>query len=183
MTSSSDSEIGDLIDRIARINASERWVNNLNPAQLAALSYLARANKYSRAPSQIAEYLCAMRGTVSATLKSLERKGLIQEQKSELDRRRTSYTLSADGLAALDFKTTTDAALTTMGDKEAAELANGLKRFVRSVLHAREDRSFGVCASCKYHVRNAGDAHCALLNVALSANEAAQVCFEHASAA
>jgi len=183
MTRSSDSEIGDLIDRIARISASERWVNNLNPAQLAALSYVAKANKYSRAPSQIAEYLCAMRGTVSATLKALERKGLIEEQKSELDRRRTSYALSADGLAALDFKTSTDAALNAMGDQEAAELKNGLKSFVRGVLRARKGRSFGVCATCKYHVANASGAHCALLDVALGPSEATQLCFEHAFAA
>ena len=104
MKHESHEQIRDLIDRLSRITASEHWVADLNPAQLAALSYLEKANQYSRAPSQIAEYLSAMRGTVSGTLKALTRKGLIEEHKSETDRRRTSFTITKTGRGLLILK-------------------------------------------------------------------------------
>jgi len=183
MAQSSRTEIHDLIDRISRISAAEHWVDDLNPAQLAALSYLAKANRYSRAPSQVAEYLSAMRGTVSGTLKALARKGFIKEQKSEADRRRTSFNITKKGLAALEFDTSLDAALDSLDEDEMVHLAQNLKSFVRSVLHARGDRSFGVCATCHHHRKGTGSSYCALLDVPLALSETTQICFEHQSAA
>ena len=173
------SEIHDLIDRISRISAAEHWVGDLNPAQLAALSYLAKANQYSRAPSQVAEYLSAMRGTVSNTLKALVRKGLIEEQKSTTDRRRTSYTISEKGLTALNFDTSIDVVLAEMDENEIALVVQGLKSFVRKLLHTRDARSFGICSTCQYHQKQAKGPYCALLNVFLAPSEPAQICFEH----
>jgi len=183
MTKPPQTEISDLIDRISRIGAAGHWVGDLNPAQLAALSYLTKANQYSRAPSQIAEYLSAMRGTVSNTLKALARKGLIEEQKSETDRRRTSYTITAAGLTALNFDTSIDTALAGMSEKEAIKLAENLKSFVRKILQVRGDRGFGMCGTCKHHRDGASGFHCALLDVPLAPRETEQICFEHQSAA
>ncbi len=172
-------EIQDLIDRLSRISAAEHWVGDLNPAQLAALSYLAKANQYSRAPSQVAEYLSAMRGTVSGTLKALTRKGLVEEQKSETDRRRTSYSLTAKGQDAFDFETSIGAALAQMDKRQVDQLAQNLKGFVKELLRARGDRSFGVCATCQHHHRKSNAPYCALLNVPLARPETTQICFEH----
>jgi DNA-binding MarR family transcriptional regulator len=85
-------QIRALINRLARLDAAETWEVDLNPAQLAALDYLVRANRFSRAPSQVAEYLGTTRGTMSQTLKSLVRKGYLTERGSESDRRSISYT-------------------------------------------------------------------------------------------
>jgi len=183
MAKTSRLEIHHLIDRLSRISSAEHWVGDLNPAQLAALSYLAKANQYSRAPSQVADYLSAMRGTVSNTLKALARKGLINEQKSETDRRRTSYTITPNGVTALNFDTSIDAALDKMTEKEAMELAEGLKEFIRKILRTRGDRSFGICATCQHHRKSASGSQCALLSVALAPAETTQICFEHLAAA
>lgn len=183
MTKTSRLDIHHLIDRLSRISAAEHWVGDLNPAQLAALAYLAKANQYSRAPSQVADYLSAMRGTVSNTLKALARKGLIKEQKSKTDRRRTSYTITPKGVMALNFNTSIDVALDKMTEKEVLELAQGIKEFIKKVLGARGDRSFGICATCLHHRNKAGNPYCALLKVALMPPETTQICFEHQAVA
>jgi len=77
MEPASRHHIRELIERLARVSAADEWADDLNPTQKAALAYLARANQYSRSPSQVAEFLAATRGTVSQTLKALARKGLI----------------------------------------------------------------------------------------------------------
>lgn len=176
-------EIQDLIDRISRISAADHWMGDLNPAQFTALAYLSTANQYSRAPSQVAEYLSAMRGTVSRTLKALARKGLIEEQRSETDRRRTSYTISATGIAALKVDRTIDAALVAMDSNEVTQLAQGLKGFVKNMLQARGGRSFGVCATCQHHRKQVDGSYCALLKVSLTEPEKYQICFDHKLAA
>ncbi len=183
MKNPAHSEIHDLVDRLSRISAAEHWVGDLNPAQLAALSYLARANQYSRAPSQIAEYLSAMRGTVSGTLKALARKGLVKEQKSETDKRRTSFSITNKGLAALGFDTAIDVALANMREKEIAQLAGSLKDFLKRVLQARSDRSFGICNTCRYHRKDGEGSFCTLLDVPLRSSQIQQICFEHENAA
>lgn len=99
MDSHDRTEIRDLLDRVLRTSAAEDWTEDISPSQRAVLSYLSRANRYSRAPSQVADYLSATRGTVSQTLKTLARKGLVSEQRSEKDKRSISYKISEIGRA------------------------------------------------------------------------------------
>ncbi len=179
MKTSTHEEILNLVDRLARVSASEHWVGEINPAQLAALSYLAMANRYSRAPSQIAEYLSAMRGTVSVTLKSLARKNLIKETKSKADKRRTSYSITEKGLASLDFDTSLNTALDTMDKGELSQLSGALKTLLKNVLRVRGGRSFGVCATCQHHRNEPNGAFCKLLDVDLKTSQTKQICFEH----
>ena len=179
MKTNTHDEILNLVDRLARVSSSEHWVGDLNPAQLAALSYLAMANRYSRAPSQIAEYLSAMRGTVSVTLKALARKKLIEETKSKTDKRRTSYSITEKGLASLDFNTSLGTALDTMDEGELSKLSGALKTLLKNVLRVRGGRSFGICATCQHNRNGTNGAYCTLLNVDLKASQTKQICFEH----
>src|SRR3546814_7076019 len=54
-----------LLDRLSRLTRELQFVDGLNPAQWEALRFLATANKYSRSPTALAEYLGATKGTVS----------------------------------------------------------------------------------------------------------------------
>lgn len=157
-----------LLDRLARLLQARAWVRGLNPAQAAALDYLARANRFSRAPSHVADYLGTTRGTASQTLQALARKGLVVAEASADDRRSVSYRVTerAGGHAvALPGDLMPD---------ERATLDHLLGRMVRSL--AAGGRTFGLCATCRHH--RPGPA-CALLKLALAPDEAAQLCHEH----
>src|SRR5690606_124477 len=46
-----------LLDRLSRLSRELQFVDGLNPAQWEALRFVARANRYSRTPTALAEYL------------------------------------------------------------------------------------------------------------------------------
>ena len=182
MTNGTGTEIRHLLDRLCRLAAAEEWTADLNPSQYAALSYLARANRFSRAPSQVAQYLSSTRGTVSQTLKALHRKGYVAETRSETDRRSISYDMTRAGLDALRKSALFDRPLASYSDLESDKLANSLNLLLQRVLHARGNRPFGVCRDCTHHREREGTRYCALLKVALKDTEAEEICFEQTSA-
>ncbi|CAH2394963.1 hypothetical protein [Mesorhizobium ventifaucium] len=55
-------EAAHLIDRLERLARSGEQSGRLNPAQWDALRYLARANRFSRTPAALANYLASTRG-------------------------------------------------------------------------------------------------------------------------
>lgn len=187
MIDSARSRSRDLFERLARVSAADEWTGDLNPTQLAALSYLARANRFSRAPSQVADYLAATRGTVSQTLRALARKGLIAEHRSELDKRSISYDLTESGRDALRRETALDAAIDALDAGEIAALDRGLEALAVTLLSARGMRAFGICNTCRHFRRDAearsGEGACALLRVQLMPDETHQICHEQETAA
>ncbi|MEL6979239.1 MAG: MarR family transcriptional regulator [Pseudomonadota bacterium] len=172
--------IRDLIDRLGRLSAAEEWAHRLNPAQRAALAYLGRANQVSRAPSHVAEFLATTRGTASQTLKTLERKGFIKAERSAADRRSIRYDVTREGSEALRLTDELDAAIAALAPDAARSLEAGLFLVARAALTRRNQRSFGVCRSCRHHRATETGGFCELLNVALSLEDASQLCHEHA---
>jgi len=170
-----------MLDRLARVGASEEWAGGLNPTQAAALDYLSRANRFSRSPTQVSDYLSATRGTVSQTLKALARKGLIVERRSAADKRSISYDVTTAGPAALTQQDTLDTTLTSLSDREAKLFADALHKILKDVLDRRGGRQFGLCKTCKHHGRKGKSAHCLLLDTPLKPAEASQICYEHAT--
>ena len=173
------SGVRETIDRLGRILASDEWIDEINPTQWTALSYLARANRFSRSPSQVAEYMESTRGTVSQTLKSLAKKGLIVESRSQKDKRSISYSPTEKGLSVLQRNNSIDDAVSSIGSEERSELLAKLEEIIRLTLKQRGGRPFGVCQSCKHHQVKAGAHFCSLLNEPLSVSEASQICHEH----
>jgi DNA-binding MarR family transcriptional regulator len=183
MTDYDQTRIRDLIDRIARLSAADEWSDDINPTQWVALSYLARANRFSRAPSQVAEFMAATRGTVSQTLKALARKGLISEIRSDVDKRWISYSVTAEGTAVLKRKTIIDEAASGLDDGTARHLADALEALVRQALVKRGKRAFGICASCRHHKSQEVGGFCSLLEERLTPADGEKICHEHEEAA
>lgn len=177
--SSTRDTVREMLDRIARITASGDWAGDINPTQRAALSYLNNANRFSRSPSQVADYLSATRGTVSQTLKALARKGLVQEVRSAFDKRTISYDVTEAGHAALNVKTTIDNALGQLSETSLNSLSDQLSEVIRQALLARGGRSFGICRTCRHHRADTAGAFCLLLNEPLLPAETDQICHEH----
>ena len=94
-------EAARLIDRLERLSRSPDARTGLNPAQWEALRYAARANRFSRSPAALADYLGSTRGTVSQTLIALEDKGLIARQQNPKDRRSLELVVTDAGHAML----------------------------------------------------------------------------------
>ena len=167
-----------LIDRLARLLLAEDWGDDLNPSQRAALRYLARANRFSRAPSHLAEYLGATRGTVSQTLAVLQRKGLVAETRSETDRRRVALALTDRGQAALGGTQAIDEVLAGLDDTQSETLEAGLTTVLGGMLTRRGARPFGLCRNCRHHEASATGARCVLLGVGLAPEDGALICCE-----
>ncbi|MGZ0187986.1 MAG: MarR family winged helix-turn-helix transcriptional regulator [Alphaproteobacteria bacterium] len=159
--------------------AAHEWSDDLNPAQRSALDYLGRANDFSRAPSNVADYLCTTRGTASQTLKALERKGFASRRPSTADKRSIRYDITGGGQAALDAPSPLDAILEALPEEQAAQLATLLDTTARRMLKKQGYRPFGVCNTCKHHAQANGQPFCALLQVQLSEIETRQLCHEH----
>lgn len=186
MTSDPRQHTLDLLDRLIRLAHAEDWTGELNPAQQVALTYLRRANRFSRAPSHVADYLATTRGTASQTLKALARKGLVEELPSPTDRRSISYRVTDAGSAALHQETGVpplQQAIHALPEEQREGLDQGLEALLRHMLRLRGGRSFGLCHTCRHHQAGPDGATCTLLQVPLEPAETGLICHEHAARA
>lgn len=178
MTTHHHNQIRALIERLARLSESEDWAGELNPAQMAALSYLSNANRFSRAPSHVAAFSGSTRGTVSQTLRALERKGLVTEARSQNDRRSISYSVTAEGRDLARSGKALDTAIASLPSGSAQALEQGLGDVLRALLAVQGGRSFGLCRQCRHHEPRGSDGYCHLLKVDLEPVETEQICHE-----
>lgn len=175
-------QIHALINRLARLDAAETWEVDLNPAQIAALDYLSRANRFSRAPSHVAEYLGTTRGTISQTLKALDRKGYVSERRSETDKRSIAYDPTYAGAALAARDRALIGTIKQMPAQEKDKLLEGLSAILSAQLAVKGGRAFDICKTCAHHRKTKDGAFCALLSVALEPAETMQICHEQVAA-
>lgn len=182
-----DGETIELIERLARLVTNEGHAQGLKPAQWEALRYLARANRFSRTPGGLTAYLGLTKGTVSQTLMSLERAGLVEKTANPGDGRSVRLDLTEKGrkLLALDGMATIREAFESLPPPLRATLGDGIAALVRSVLAARSGRAFGICRDCRHFAvdaRGPGRHYCRLLEQPLSEAEAEEICQEQEAA-
>lgn len=183
-------EAAHLIDRLDRLARSGEASDGLNPAQWEALRYVARANRFSRTPAALAEYLGSTRGTVSQTLIALEDKGHLTRQPSERDRRSVVLALTPRGEDTLrgDPILSLAADLAT-SDREALDkLVEALRRTLHALVTRNAGRAFGACYTCRYFRKGGGSGqsiphHCALLDEPLSEADSRAICVEQQAVA
>ena len=177
-----DLHIRELINRLARLDAATAWGGDLNPTQRAVLDYLGQANRFSRSPSHVAEYLGSTRGTVSQSFKSLVQKGYVTERRSALDKRAISFELTAKGHDIANAGNKLTDALTNYPAMQKDALLVLLKEVLGDVLPQNTGRPFGICATCTHHESTADGGFCKLLSEPLLPIETTQICFEQDSA-
>jgi DNA-binding MarR family transcriptional regulator len=178
-------DVAHLIDRLDRLARSGEAAGDLNPAQWEALRFVARANRFSRTPAALAEYLGSTRGTVSQTLIALEQKGHVSREPSPRDRRSVMLELTALGSQALKQ----DPILTLAADLEDAAphqleaTVEVLSGALRAMITRNGGRAFGACYTCRHFRRSGGSGrstphHCALLDEPLSEADSRAICVE-----
>lgn len=174
-----------LIERLGRVLRAGDHATGLNPAQAEALRYLARANRFSRTPAALADYLGSTRGTVSQTLLALEAKGLIERRANARDGRSVMLALTKAGMKSLDQDPTRALAHAIDAGGAGVQLADELEAALRTAISRRGGRAFGACGACRHFRRDqragASPHHCALLDEPLSDADGALICSEHAA--
>ena len=180
-----------LLDRLSRLSRELQFVDGLNPAQWEALRFIAQANKYSRSPTALAEYLGSTKGTVSQTLIALENKGLITRCKKTCDRRQVELCLTAAGEAMLakDPMQTLERAAAAMADDLGPQLVKGLSRLLHDLQNRHQVLEFGVCQDCSLFCVNsaqnstgASTGECGATGEAIPAPETKKICVNYKAA-
>ena len=175
------------LERLARVMRAREHDDGLNPAQWEALRYLKRANRFSNSPGALTQYVGATKGTISQTLKSLERKGLMVKSGRDGEKRSIALALTPQGIATLqaDPWARLAAAAGELGGKTRRRLARGLRELLAEQLKRGNRRSFGTCPSCRYFREKgrSGSAQgphlCMFFEAPLTTPETRLVCVAH----
>lgn len=143
-------EIAIRLERLSRLLRQAGHSHGLVPAQWDVLRYLARANRLSRSPGQVARYLGTTKGTVSQSLLTLEKKGLIQRHGNGSDKRHVSLTLTQAGRLRLEGDPLRALAtdLEQLGGKTRRRFARGLAELLTMEIGRQGAARFGTCAAC-----------------------------------
>ena len=181
-----DSNLYPLIERIGNLLRTEiRKAGTelgLQPVHLHALSYLARCNRYSDTSAALTDYLGATKGTVSQTLKVLEKKAYIEKITDGDDKRVQHIKVSRSGREILDSCLPPAAfhdAKCRINDIDSNQLTDLLTRMLRELQRANGSRTFGLCKTCRFFRTNGTHFHCGLTNESLNALDIEKICREH----
>lgn len=155
----------------------------LQPVHLRVLEYLARCNRYSDTPAAVGHYLGTTKGTVSQSLKILEREAYVRKRADAADGRVVHLTLTAKArrlLQQLHDDPWESAAEQALNEAERIELRRLLTQLLRGAQAAAGFRTFGQCATCR-HLRGdpATGLQCGLTQETLSQADTAKICHEH----
>lgn len=179
-----------IYDRVERLSELLRvdsrqagMAHGLQPVQLEVLHYLAICNRYSDTPMAVTEYLGQTKGTVSQTLKVLEKKALLFKEQDLKDKRITHLTVSDSGRELLNNTIPTPMfakACAALTDDKQAEIIASLKTLLTTLLQTNGMKTFGVCHSCRYNGKTEeGGYFCNLVQQPLSVDDIQLICREH----
>ena len=153
--------------------------HGLKLVQLEALVYLAEANRYSDTPAALADYLEVTKGTVSQTLKALERHGLIVKASDEEDGRVVHCALTEEGrtVVAATYPT---AILRALPSDVSDDATTALTQLLTTLQRANDSRTFGICHTCRFFEPRSRGGRCGLTGEPLSRADTTKLCREHA---
>jgi DNA-binding MarR family transcriptional regulator len=171
------------LERLARLMRQQGHGKGLVPVQWEALRYLARANVLSNSPGALARFLGATKGTVSQTLLSLEKKGLIEKSTRGGDARSVALKLTEQGKALLaqDDLLILERDIENLSDKTRKRMDRALDELLRAAFLRLKEPSFGTCQTCRYFREGGSGAsdQCMKVNAALTEEETKLICIEH----
>jgi DNA-binding MarR family transcriptional regulator len=178
----SDKILTELIDRLSRIALNAGHAKGLKPAQWEALRYLASANRFSATPGALTLWLGSTKGTVSQTVMSLEKRGLVAKTAGD-DRRSVRLTLTQAGVEMLmdDGLSKIYSGVGTLDPAIKSAVTAALSRLVAALLKSNGSRPFGVCQSCKHFARfhaQGAPYFCQFFKQPLAGDDAQKICVE-----
>jgi DNA-binding MarR family transcriptional regulator len=128
--------LAELVERLGRYTQQRGFRDGLNPAQWAALRFLARASESARTVGAFARSQMTTAGTATQTMAALVRKGYVTRAARRSGRRAVRLDLTERGRAMLatDPLNDTVAAMRAMSPDEREALAEGLLALSRHLL-------------------------------------------------
>ncbi|MBL4795482.1 MAG: MarR family transcriptional regulator [Pseudomonadales bacterium] len=185
-----------LLERLASLLRSEGRnvliAYGLQPVQFEALHYLSICNRYSDTPMSVTEYLGQTKGSVSQTLKVLEKKGFIVKTTDCNDKRVAHMAVTKEGRKLVKRVLPSpllQAAMKDQGvvrdqdvvkDQDLVNINSSLSALLRSVQQANGFKSFGQCAGCRHNIKSGPDDHlCGLTKEPLTRIDITLICREH----
>jgi len=179
-------ETATLLERVGRLIQNQGTAEGLNPVQWETLRYFGAANRFSRSPSALTEYLGVTKGTVSQTINAIERKGLLKKLPVPSDARAVNIELTQSGLKILgrDPLAALVRDLEELGVERQKYLNMGLRHVLEASLRSRGGSAFGMCETCRHFEvsHEDGNPHrCGLLGAPLSEEDSSLICREHAA--
>ncbi|WP_210342439.1 MarR family transcriptional regulator [Bradyrhizobium glycinis] len=136
------------------IQAAGSWqfddaFNGLRDREWMALRFLARANRFSRTPSALAQFVGTTRATASQTVKRLEDKGYLQRRNSDQDKRSVILDVTPRGEKLLLSDPITQLVHAIAALERGANNFRDSLRQILEQLDARRDRHHAdVCRKC-----------------------------------
>ena len=152
--------------------------HGLKLVQLEALIYLSLANRYSDTPMALTEYVGVTKGTISQTLKALERHELIVKSPDPDDGRiqRCSLTAKARAIVASAYPA---GCFADLKGKTATSLADSLEEQLRALQRVNESKTFGQCNTCRFFESRKRGGRCGLTSELLTKSDVLKICREH----
>lgn len=174
------------LTRLASLLRSERrnrlLEHGLQPIQFEALHFLLICNRYSDTAMGVTEYLNQTKGSVSQTLKVLEKKGFIEKEADTQDKRVTHLKVTNTGKALSDEILNSPLikqASNTLGQEKLEKINDGLIDLLFALQSANKFKSFGQCSTCTYNTRTKEGYFCELTKEPLTVKEVDLICREH----
>jgi DNA-binding MarR family transcriptional regulator len=159
--------------------------HGLQPIQLEVLHYLSSCNQFSDTPMAVTEYLAQTKGTVSQTIKVLEKKELLTKQADNKDKRISHLKVTQKGRSLINETLPTNmflAACNTLSTGQQAQITSSLQTLIVSLIQSNNMKSFGVCHSCTHNQKlEDGSYFCKLVKEPLADKDIQLICREHKS--
>lgn len=179
-------EAHDLFERLCNLLRVEaRALCNeydMRPVQLEALEFLTRCNRYSDTPQAVTDFLGLTKGTVSQTLKVLEKKGLLRKQADFKDKRLVHLKPTEKGRELVERAVPAAAlskGLDQLSSTDTQAAIESLRVLLRSVQQANDMKTFAPCKTCRFNQKRESDYFCELTQESLTAQDIELLCREH----
>ena len=179
-------DIHDILERLCNLLRMEMRSfgvqYGLQPVQLEALTYLTHCNRYSDSPQAVGEYLGLTKGTVSQSLKVLEKKGLLRKQQDRLDKRVVHLAPTAKGRKLVEQAINAKGLESALGKTHSSHESD-LQEMLRSTLQVMQRnnnrKTFAACHTCRFNEQRQEGYVCGLTQEPLSAQDIQLICREH----
>jgi DNA-binding MarR family transcriptional regulator len=170
------------VERLSRLMRQASHAHGLVPVHWETLRYLERANRFSNSPGAIARYLGTTKGTISQTVLTLVKRGLLQKVRRGRDSRSSSLTLTPAAVELLghDPQNTLRADIDRLSGKTARRFAKAVSQLLEAEVRRSAESSFGTCATCRhFRIETNETFTCLAFLEALEANDTDRICHGH----